>query len=273
MESKILFLDLDGTLLNDQKECTEGNRRAIAGAIAMGHRVVIASGRPLKSALLQAETLNLTSEGCYVIAYNGGIIYDCFRRKELFRKTIAPEYLYTVFDEANRRGIHIQTYDRESVIVEKRNDNENVRRYCDLADMDFRVIEDIRRDLPEPPVKALLIDFQGRTFTAPMETWLREHMRGRVDCYFSSQYYLEVVPEGMNKAFAVTALCQKLGIPVQNAVAVGDEANDIPMLRAAGTGVAMRNATAEVKAAAAYVTARDHNHDGVAEVIERFLRE
>lgn len=271
MESKILFLDLDGTLLNDQKECTEGNRRAIAGAIAAGHRVVIASGRPLKSALLQAEALGLTGPGRYVIAYNGGVLYDCSRREELFRKTIAPEDLYTVFDEANRRGIHIQTYDRERVIVESRNDNDNVRRYCALTGMDFRVVGDIRRDLPEPPVKALLIDFRGRASTAPMEAWLRGHMREKVDSYFSSQYYLEVVPAGMNKGWAVTALCARLGIPVQNAVAVGDEANDIPMLRSAGTGVAMENATAEVKAAAAYVTRQDNNHGGVAEVIERFL--
>lgn len=271
MESKILFLDLDGTLLNDQKQCTAGNRRAIAGAIAAGHRVVIASGRPLKSALDQAEALGLTGRGCYVIAYNGAVIYDCSRRKELFRKTIDPEDLYAVFDEANRRGVHIQTYDRESVIVEARNDNENIREYCSLTGMEFRVVEDIRRDLPEPPVKALLIGFQDRAPTQTMEAWLRGHMRGKVDCFFSSQYYLEVVPAGMNKGHAVTALCQQLGVPIQNAVAVGDEANDIPMLRSAGTGVAMRNATAEVKAAVEHVTARDNNHDGVAEVIERFL--
>lgn len=273
MESKILFLDLDDTLLNDQKECTEGNRQAIAGAIAAGHRIVIASGRPLKSALFQAEALGLDRQGCYVIAYNGSVIYDCSQRKELFRKAIAPEDLYAVFGEANRRGVHIQTYDRENVLVEKRNDNETIRRYCGLAGMEFRVIEDIRQDLAEPPLKALLIDFRDRTPLTEMEAWLRGHMRGKADCFFSSQYYLEVVPVGMNKGHAVTALCQALGVPVQNAIAVGDEANDIPMLQAAGTGVAMRNATAEVKAAADYVTERDHNHDGVAEVIERFLRE
>lgn len=272
MESKILFLDLDGTLLEDRKECTDGNRRAIEGAIAAGHRVVIASGRPLKSTLRQAEELGLAGHGCYVIAYNGAVIYDCSRREELFRKTIALEDLYTVFDEANRRGIHIQTYDRENVIVEARNDNENVRRYCGLIGMDFRVVEDIRRDLAEPPVKALLIDFQGRTATSAMEAWLHEHMQEKIDSYFSSQYYLEVVPVGMNKGYAVAVLCQKLGIPIQNSVAVGDEENDISMLRAAGVGAAMQNAGAEVKAAADYITRRDHNHDGVEEVIERFLR-
>lgn len=273
MDKKLLFLDLDGTLLNDRKECTEGNRRALKSAIAAGHQVVITSGRPLKSALLQAKRLDLAGRGCYVIAFNGALIYDCTRRKELFRKAIAPEDLYAVFDEANRRGIHIQTYDGEDVLVEARNDNENVRRYCGLIDMGFRVITDIRRDLTEAPVKALLIDFHGRTLTAAMESWVNTHMRGKVDAYFSSQFYLEVVPAGMNKGGAVKALCQELRIPVQNAVAVGDEANDISMLQAAGVGVAMQNATPEVKAAADYITERDNNHDGIEEVIERFLRE
>lgn len=271
MDGKILFLDLDGTLLNDEKECTEGNRRAIARALSMGHRVVVASGRPLKSALLQAERLGLAGQGCYVIAYNGAVIYDCSRRREVFRKTLPLEALYAVFDEANRRHVHIQTYSEDSVIVEPGNDDEAVRRYCGLSGMDFQVVADIRRDLPEPPVKALLIDFQDRTPTAAMERWIRTHLRGAVGCYFSSQHYLEVVPVGMNKGYAVTALCRKLGIPVQNAIAVGDEANDISMLRAAGVGAAMQNAVPEVKAAADYITERDNNHDGIEEVIGRFL--
>ena len=59
MDRKILFLDLDGTLLNDQKEITPGNRSAIEKAIALGHQVVVTSGRPLKSALVQAERLTI----------------------------------------------------------------------------------------------------------------------------------------------------------------------------------------------------------------------
>ena len=59
MKQKILFLDLDGTLLNDRKEITEGNRRAIREALDRGHRIVVTSGRPLKSSLAQARRLGL----------------------------------------------------------------------------------------------------------------------------------------------------------------------------------------------------------------------
>ena len=63
MNSKIFFTDLDGTLLNDRKEITPGNRAAISEALSAGHKIVIATGRPLASARIQAERLGLTGEG------------------------------------------------------------------------------------------------------------------------------------------------------------------------------------------------------------------
>lgn len=271
MEEKILFLDLDGTLLNDRKEITGGNRRAINQALARGHRVVITTGRPLKSAILQAEKLGMTGKGCYLIAFNGGMIYDCFRRSLLHHQALSIETACQVVDEANRRGLHIQTYDDRDVLVEPRCDNESVRRYCSLINMDFRVIRDVRQDLVQAPAKCLVIDYHNQRPLKEMEAWVLEHMAGKADSFFSCDQYLEVVPVGTGKGPAVVQLCRLLDIPIDRAVAVGDAANDLSMIRAAGTGVAMANGTDEVKAIADYVTQRDNNHDGIAEVIERFF--
>ena len=269
MESKILFLDLDGTLLNDQKRISPENQQAVHLALSRGHRVVIASGRPLKSAIIQAEAIGLDGPGCYLIAYNGAVIYDCAKKQEIFRRTLDLDSLYALFDEANRRKIYIQTYDGDDVILESRNSSEIARRYCSLIDMSFRVVDNIREELSGPPPKALLIDFEGRMFTEPM----RKNLAGRVDTFFSSAYYLEAVAAGQNKGRAVLDLCQLLHFPVRNTVAAGDEANDIPMIRTAGIGAAMKNASPDVKAASNYVTRRDNNHDGVAEIIYHFLLE
>lgn len=271
MAAEILFLDLDGTLLNDQKEITPGNRRAIDEALALGRRIVVASGRPLASSLAQAERLGLTGEGRFVIAYNGAVIYDCSRREAVFRRTLEEPALYEVFDEARRRGMYIQTYDNEQVVVEERCGPAAAARYCSAIGMEYRVIRDVRRDLSAPPVKALLIDYQDRRPLEDMERWLRTEMAGRVDCFFSSRYFLEVVPPGMNKGAAVAELCRLLDIPIAGSVAAGDESNDVSMLRAAGVGAAMANACQEAKDAADYVTERDNNHDGIEEIIRRFL--
>lgn len=213
----------------------------------------------------------MTGEGCYVIAYNGAVIYDCSAQKELFRQELDPQVLYQVFDEAHRRGTYIQTYDREDVVLEAGGNEENAKRYCAAIGLNYRIIQNVRTDLSAPPVKALLIDYQNREPLEEMAQWIRANLTGRADCFSSSAYFLEVVAVGMNKGAAVTELCKRLGIPAENSVAAGDEANDISMIRAAGIGAAMANAIPAAKEAANYITQRDNNHDGIAEIIQKFL--
>ena len=253
MSGQILFTDLDDTLLNDRKEVTPGSRRAIEAALARGKRIVVASGRPLSSALIQARRLELAGPGCFVIAYNGAVIYDCTREEAVSRRPMAREDLYAVFDEA-----YAHTYDREQVVIEERCDRSVAQWYCGRTDMTFRVIGDVRRDLAETPVKTLVIDREDTGVLEDMERWLGERLSGRVDFFRSSPQFLEMVTAGVNKGWAVEELCRRLGIP-------------ITMLRAAGVGAAMCNGIPAAKEAADYVTQRDNNHDGIAEVIERFL--
>lgn len=271
MRAQILFTDLDGTLLNDQKEITPGNRQAVEEALAAGKRIVAASGRSLDSTLRQAGRVGLTEPGCFVIAYNGGVIYDCARRETVFRRALDPEDLGRVFGEARRRGVYIQTFDQEQVVTEPWCDPRTAQWYSTGINASHHTVQDVSRDLSEPPAKALLIDRTESGALAGMAAWIREHLAGRVDCFPSSSFYLEVVAAGVSKGAAVAALCGMLDIPVSQAVAAGDEANDLSMLQAAGVGAAMSNAIPAVREAADYVTQRDNNHDGVAEIIRRFL--
>lgn len=273
MEKRLLFMDLDGTLLNDRKEITPGNRLALDQALERGHGVIITTGRPLKSAMDQARKLGMDKPGCYLIAYNGAVVYDWERKKQIFARTLTYPQVFRVFDKVNPMGIHIQTYDEWTVLVESRCDDAAVRRYCGLINMEHRVINDVHTDLTEEPVKVLVIDYDDQTELLKVEAWLRESMSEEVDCFFSCDQYLEVVPKGMSKGEAVVMLCRRMDVPVENAVAVGDAANDLSMIAMAGIGVAMANATEEVKAIADYVTLRDNNHDGIAEVVERFFGE
>ena len=271
MEKRMLFLDLDGTLLDDRKQITPGNRKALEEALQRGHGVIITTGRPLKSAMAQARKLGLDKPGCLLIAYNGAVIYDWEKQEQIFARTLEIPTVLEVFDYVNRLGVHIQTYDTWDVLVEKRCDDAAVRRYCDMIIMNHRVMNDVHTDLTEEPVKCLVIDYDDRTGPLAVEKWLKEEMAEKVDCFFSCDAYLEVVPKGMSKGEAVKMLCQMMDIPIENAVAVGDAANDLSMIEMAGIGVAMANGTAEVKAVAQYITQRDNNHDGIAEVVEKFF--
>ena len=178
-----------------------------------------------------------------------------------------------IFERVNAAGEHIQTYDAWDVLVEPRCDNASVRRYCQLIGMAFKVIGDVRKDLTEAPVKCLVINYEEQSGIKKIQAWIRENMAREVDCFFSCDQYLEIVPRGMSKGEAVKMLCAKMGVDIADAVAVGDAANDLSMIEAAGIGVAMANGTEEVKAVADYITARDNNHDGIAEVVQRFFSE
>lgn len=271
MEQKTLFLDLDGTLLNDRKEITPGNRRALDAALDAGHRVVITTGRPLVSAIKQSEKLELTGPGCYLIAYNGGIVYDSYRQEVIYRQALTTETAKQVIRLCNERNIHCQTYDRKNVLVEPRCDNEAVRTYCGRILMEYRVIPDLAEALTEAPPKVLAIDMEHREPLEQLAEVLNRELSDQMDCFFSSAQYLEIVPKGLNKGSALRQMCRLLDIPIEDSIAAGDEENDLTMIEAAGVGVAMANGIPAAKALADYVTTRDNNHDGIAEVVEKFM--
>lgn len=96
-------------------------------------------------------------------------------------------------------------------------------------------------------------------------------LKGTVRGFFSTENFLEIVPDGVSKGVAVKWLCEYLDIPLENSVAAGDAPNDVEMLQAACVGAVMKNAYEGMDRYATYVTERDNNHDGVAEIIEKFI--
>ena len=273
MKKRLLFLDLDGTLLNDEKQITPRNREALNIALQRGHAVIIATGRPMKSTMEQAKNLGLDQPGCYFIAYNGALIYDWAGNAQVYRRTLSIPAVLQLFAQAKKMGVHIQTYDTWDVLVEPDCDDAEVRRYCQLIRMDYRVVEEISTALTEEPVKCLAINYNEKSGLLAFQSWIRENLSEEVDCFFSCDQYMEIVPKGMSKGDAVVRLCDMLQVDIADAVAAGDAANDLSMIQAAGIGVAMANGMEEVKAAAQFITKNDNNHDGVAEVVEHFFYE
>ena len=270
MGRKALFLDLDGTLLNDRKEITPGNQSAIEKALSLGHLIVVTSGRPLVSTAPLADALGLDRPGCFVIACNGCVFYDNYKKEVIFSAAIPLEVVRKVFAEAERRNIHVQAYDDKKVLVEERCAGKNVEEYCRRIGMQWEVIPSISR-LKREPEKLLAIDYQDRKPLDDFRLWIAENCGDVLDTYYSNANYMEIVKKGINKGEAILRLASLLGIRAEDTIAAGDAENDSFMLRSAQIGAAMANAEPGVKAAADYITARDNNHDGVAEIIEKFV--
>ncbi len=268
-QGRILFTDLDGTLLSDDKSISPKNRRAVDQVLAEGNFIAISTGRPLESGKLVAEELGLTKPGCYLIAFNGSVLYDCFARKILHEETIPVSLVQRLFVQAKKSGIYIQTYDRKDILAEEY--TKELAYYAERTRMSYRLLQNGASELYEKPYKALLISLSSRQRLEEFKRANAFWTDGKMNAFFSCPEYLEYCPCGAGKGSAVRRLLQILKIPAECAAAAGDEENDISMLQAVKNGAAVKNAAASVKEAAAYVTERDNNHDAVAEVIEKFF--
>ncbi len=269
MGKKLILLDLDGTALNDQKQLTDGNREAINAALAAGHKVVVTTGRPFRSARAQAERYGLAERGNFIVSYNGGKIYDIAKEEFIFQSGISLKTVRETFAKAAEMGVHIQTYRNEKVLVDPRNVDEELLNYCKKIEMEYEVVPDIA-DLDEEPSKMHSSMLRNAEKLIPFRDWINETFTGEIHSFLSSPIYLEIVPCGVDKGLAVHKMAEVLDWPIEDIIAVGDQANDVPMIREAGIGAAMINGIDEIKAAADYITTADNNHDGVAEVIRKF---
>ena len=266
---KILFTDLDGTLLRDDTTVSEGNRAAIRQMLDAGHHLVVATGRPVSSGLTVVKKLGLTLPGCYMIAFNGSVIYDCSADCILQEHTMPIEYVEYLFEEANRSNIHIQTYSDSQVLAQQW--DEELDYYQKTTGMSAKIVRNIFDALDKEPCKVLLASLSGQERLKKFQREHRSWETGRCSSFFSSREYLEYCPEGINKGLGVSFLREFLNVKRENTYAVGDERNDIPMLREAGTGIAVRNAYEEVKMAADYVTEHDNERDAIVEIIDKFI--
>lgn len=274
MKTKLLFLDLDGTLLDDEKKIPKENTAAIATAIEAGHKVFVCTGRPLSSVIKLLPDFGLDQPGCYAITYNGGLIYDVGKKKAVYQKTIPLDQVAYVFEQAYLYGgIHVQTYTQDAFICEF--DTKESLFYQKKTGCDRKVVKDVFAELKgEEPCKVLAIAHgfdrnHLEKFRELMMPWAKD----KLDVYFSCKEYLEFMPLGIDKGHAVRWMADYFGVSIKDTIAVGDEENDLPMIRTAGIGAVMKNASHKMKQYGDYTTEKDNNEGGVAEVIQKYMLE
>lgn len=268
MDYRLLVLDIDGTVTNSQKEVTEKTRKAILRLQEKGIRVAIASGRHPRGVLSVARILQLHQFGNFILAFNGAKIIDVRQKKCIYERTLPAHLPARLWKDVQQCGLGILTYTNDTLIAGTKPD-----RYMELESQ----ISQIPVEYHEDFCRRVNFPVNGCLITGPPEDI--EAMEPVFSCrYFhetqifrSEPCFLEVVPKNVDKAYSLKHLLAILGITREEMVCCGDSFNDISMLRYAGLGVAMANAQNEVKDVANYITKRDNDHDGIAEVIERFF--
>ena len=267
MGYKMVFSDMDGTLLWKGVRLSVENYNAIRKVVDKGVDFVICTGRGVFGVEPYLKQLDLIGKKGYVICQNGAAVYDLRDMKMVIKRSFSPALLKPVADYARSLGdIEMFYYDDRIFMCEFLSDE--VAEYCQVMKTTPRLVKD-PTDYEGEFTKSL---FSGpREKLEKVKKFAKELLGDQVNLFYSSETYMEFVINGVDKGSALEATAKQAGVDLKDTIAIGDSDNDLPMILKAGLGVAMKNGEAHVKVAADYVTEHTAEEHGVAEVLEKFI--
>ncbi len=262
---KMVATDIDGTILKWDFGFTPEVKDCIRKLTERGVKVVLVTGRMHKAATFLADELGLDTP---IVSYQGGMIKDnCDNGKVHYRKDLAPGHAKEIIKWAKENNIHINLYMDDVLYVEK--DDETIRKYTDARYIEYTVCP--FESLEIKNVNKILAIKYGDADT--VTEWVNYLEKNYPELYIvkSTPYFCEISNKDARKSCAVEYLCKEWGIKKDEVLTIGDQNNDIELLKAGGIKVAMGNGTAELKECADFITDTVENN-GFVKAINMYMR-
>lgn len=273
---KLIALDLDGTLLNDEKKIPQLNLDFISDAIVAGYEIVIATGRRYYSA---KELTSKIPNGLTILANNGNIIRNSIDDKIIFNKFISKDDLMKVLKLGKELSlhpiVHVDYYEDgidmlvESVFFEK-----EACSYFTATENRYKImsIEELFEQervlaLVYPGKKSKLVDFYKQLNNRFPKAY-NSHILEKIQI---AEAMLEIMNPWGSKWKSLVEYADTKGIKADEIIAVGDDNNDLEMIINSGLGISMKNGSSLMLEAADLVTERDNNESGVAYELRKIL--
>lgn len=266
---KLIAIDLDGTLLANDKTISATNKAALQAAKKQGVKIVLCTGRPLNSVKAHLETLGLTEEGDYAVTFNGGLVQKNDTGEIISKKLMTQEAIAEIYTLSTKLEIPVDVVSSDRVYrlqpqpVAWPSGYDQINKILTFADSSVA-------DLP------IERDYQKIVSAIPA-AYLEEKMRQIPQPYYdkynivrSGHNLFEFLDKEVTKARGLAVLGELLGIQAAEMMALGDEENDLAMLQYVGLGVVMENASDEIKAHGDFIT-KTNEADGVAYAVEKFV--
>ena len=267
MSIKLVAIDIDGTLVNNNREITPQVFEAIQQAKAAGVKIVIATGRPLLGVKTILAELNLLDEGDYVITYNGALIQATATGEAFIDEPLTYDDYLDIEMESRRLDTPLHSITMSAVYTHNRDISKYSvnEAYITGLPLKYRTAEEMGK---HELVKMMYIDepekLDNTIKKLPKRFWERYNI------VKSTPFYLEILNKNASKGLAVQHLANKLGISYDETMAIGDEENDRSMLEAVGNPVVMENGNPELKKIAKYIT-KSNEASGVAHAINEWV--
>lgn len=287
---KLLAIDLDGTLLNSYGEISEENENAIKNAISKGTKVILASGRTNSAIDSFAYTIGANE---YIISGNGAAVYDLHKQETIYSNYLSKEKVLDIIKICEENSMYYNVYTENIVITKTLNYNtlfyysENKKKTPDKWTkivVVSNMLEYIENLKDENYLKVTVCDEDKSIFQRILAK-LKEyqevdvlevsHMSRKVvksqgEIIPLEYYYTEITNKNVNKWSAINFLINKCDIKPEEVIAIGDSINDEEMLKNAGLGVAVENASPVLKEIADEITL-SNDENGVANVIRKYF--
>lgn len=269
---QLVAIDLDGTLLRDDKSLSQENVDAIKDAIEQGVQVVICTGRTLPSIQYLSKQLPQGHGDEYLILQNGAVIHQ-LPDLNIVHETILTEgdrqAIYDVFKEYRSEEVQMVAFDPDKLyLVDDETANPTVVQDAKTLSTDITLAK--FEEVLNLETLYKIVVFGGVEFIDDYLEKIPNDLYEQVHIVRSLPVAIEFIPKLANKANGLNALIQQLDIKAENIMTIGDELNDYEMVKMAGLGVAMENGHPEVKRVADELTLTN-NENGVAHAIRKFV--
>lgn len=268
---KLIACDLDETLLNDEHEICEKNVIAIKKASKLGVKFVPATGRgyrAIENILKKLDLYNKQDE--YIISFNGCSLVECKNYKTILFNGLPFYKADEIFKFGLTKDVCIQIYTEDTVYMYNLNTDEK-NRNSDMKTHFIELKEPSIKFLKNTPIAKMIFQNTDVPYLMSFEDKMKHITEGQVNVSYSSNRYMEMNKSGVNKGESMLSLAALLGIKKEETIAVGDNYNDLSMLKAAGLSIAAGNAVDGVKEICGY-TCKNNNNEGVLmEVIDKFI--
>ncbi|MDD6712085.1 MAG: Cof-type HAD-IIB family hydrolase [Sharpea porci] len=272
MEYKLIACDLDETLLNDDHLVPDNNIYWIQKARKEHNvRFVPATGRGYMQILPELKQLQLYKQPHeYTLSFNGGALTENSDYHLLDWHGLAFEKMKEIFEFGLKKDVCIHVYTSTTLYIYHLSESERTR----LASQKLDVIypEEDRVDfLKDEPIAKILFQNTDVPYLMSLEPQMKHITEGCCAVSYSSNRYMEFNALGVDKGEGLKDLAERLSIPIEETIAVGDNYNDLSMLKVAGLSVVAANGVDDVKKEADYVTKANNNEGVVAELIRKFI--
>lgn len=269
MAIKMITTDIDGTLLNNNKQISTHTKEVLQEARRQGIYVVLCSGRPLVGVQEYLSELGLTGNDDYVITFNGAQVQHGTGDRPLIANLLTGQDFCLLDELAHKLGVRGQAVTPDGNIYLTTPDISPVT----VMDSYFTKMLLHVRPAALPTEVSHLAKYMWADVPKVLDQAidnLPQKVRDKYYCVHSEEWFFEFMHPLATKGQAMVELAGKLKIMPSEVMAVGDQDNDLTMIETAGLGVAMGNANSTVKQEAQVVT-EDNEHDGLAVAVEKYV--